>query len=102
MLHRRVRAGEHEGLVPVLMSEEIGRGTVPPVDLDDLGRLRWLTDDPPVEVQLVSDNCAQCLLLRGPSPSVHLPPRRRNCSPFGRWAGRTCCVRMGTTGWLLR
>jgi len=58
MLQRRVRAGEHEGLVPVLMSEEIGRGAVPPADLDDLGRLFGLTDDPPVDVQLVSDNCA--------------------------------------------
>jgi len=28
------------------MSQEIGRGAVAPVDLDDLGRLRWLTDDP--------------------------------------------------------
>lgn len=68
MLHRRVRAGEHEGLVPVLMSQEIGRGAVPPVDLDDLGPLLGLTDDPPVQVQLVSDNCAQCLLLRGLLP----------------------------------
>jgi len=58
MLHRRVRAGEHEGLVPVLMSQEIGRGAVPPVDLDDLGPLLGLTDDPPVQVQLISDNCA--------------------------------------------
>ncbi len=67
MLHRRVRAGEHEGLVPVLMPDEIGRRVVHPVDLDDLGRPLGLTDDPPVEVQLVSDNCAHvcssvCLL----------------------------------------
>jgi len=70
MLHRRVRAREHEGLMPVLMSEEIGRGAVPPVDLDDLGHLLGLTDDPPVEVQLVSDNCAHVY------SSVGLPPQR--------------------------
>ena len=63
--------------MPVLMSEEIGRGAVPPVDLDDLGRLLGLTDDPTVEVQLVSDNCAHVCSSVGLSPSVHLPTRRR-------------------------
>jgi hypothetical protein len=46
VFYRCVRSREHEGLMPVVVPDEVWRFTLPSPDLDDLGGLIRGTDNP--------------------------------------------------------
>ena len=82
----RVRAGEDDGLVSVLVPDEVGRPSVAPPHLDDLDQMVCMTDGAAMDAKPISHLCSHdpppsaapvSLLRSAPArkPAVRLQPR---------------------------